>query len=617
MIRRLFNFAPVTAAITAWLVTAVGVGIASADPTNPVGLAGIMPTLPVPGGSAPTLFEGVPLLNWAIDFDLGFADPIGNLMNGIVNVVWSLAVVLAYAAVALAQWVVGLTHIPGLNELMTNALGSTNQTLMNWLAPTALAIGALVAYLQRRSGDGLNQLLVVAIAAMLGFSLAWSPQLWVNGTQGARDLGTTAVIGTAGFASPKQNQPFDWPASDYAGATIQQSALRKASDASWRGLVAYPWCLIEFGSLEACQRYGGDVVKLGAATEDRSQQIKKTVYPQEGGDNAPTSKWVKGQEWGARLVIAVVSLVVVLIFCGLLLVLGFAAAGAIIETALHLIIGAPFTLSWCIPGWPRQVGMRWLESLIGAIVQSVAALGIFAAVLSILTTIYSNLDALGGVVVAWVLAIATLGVGITFRHRIASWFGALAGGHGGAALIGAMVIRTLTRGVIGAGRSAGRLGARGARGALGRGSSGRGGANGRTRRPLPGGPGGPGARGNSGPGGRGARGNSGPGGRGTPGAGGNTGTRGGTGTPGRGNPGTPGTPGPSGTGRRGPAGSSGSPGPRPAGTGRPSRRAGNASSTPARRAASRPSSSSSTGRPPAPKPSTRSSRRPPRPKGGR
>ncbi len=445
--RRATRFPWVTMALVTWAMMAIGTGVAHAD-TGVVGFGDLLPRLSVPAGSSPSLFESTNGLVWTLDWDpgMGFDQVIVTTMNAIVNVVWAVVVILAYSALYLGQWILSMVNLPGVNDWLSTGLGTSASGIMSWLAPTAIVIGALIAFIQHRGGEGLDQVLWVMVSAMLGMSLALSPAVWINGTQNLRTIGTDAVLTLASpAAGPDQQKPFAWPATDYAAATTRDSMIRKSNDAVFRGLVVYPWCIAEFGSLAACEKYGANMIKAGIDGNERKKVISE-VSRAEGGDDKPAARWLKGYNWPERLAMVIVTLLVVLIFCGVLLVLAFAAIGALVRTVFHLLLGAFFTLTWCIPGKPRQIGLRWLESLIGTVLQGIIAVGVFGVTLTLLTLIYSSLDALGGVLVVSALAIATVISALTFRSEVASWFGIVGGSRAGAAVLGAAAMRILTKG---------------------------------------------------------------------------------------------------------------------------------------------------------------------------
>lgn len=465
--RRRLRFHP-TATVTAavWLVVTVGIMSASADPITPTGLGGLVSVPDLTGGGSKSLFEATGIQAWRVDNQAGLSEFIKDSMAGLVRIVFYLTALLAYAAIGLMYWLLSLTTLDAITDPIADAVGAVSQTLLVWLMPSAVVIGLTLAYLRHKGHDALNAVSWVLLSAVFGISLAVSPQLWVDGVNNARTVGADAVAAlTTSAVSPDQNQPFAWPVTDYGAPPaadsgnpnidrnnaptneeLKNALLRKNADALWRSLVATPWCAIEFGSLEACQRYGADMVKLGSDVEARDKYIDDVIAKQEGASDAPTVLWVKGDQWAERLVLAIGALVLTVVFCGALLMLGFTALGALISTMLHLVVGAFFTLTWCIEGSPRRLGMAWLQSLIGTILQGIIALASFAALLVMVSAIFARATSWGWLA-ALGLAIAATVVARRFPAVVGSWFGTVGGGHVGAAVLGAMVVRSVSRAV--------------------------------------------------------------------------------------------------------------------------------------------------------------------------
>ncbi len=454
---RLHPVATITLAL--WLLATVGALIAHADepgPTTPTGLGDLMPLPDLSGGGSKSLFEESGFLAWSIDSAPGLTDFINAAFAGVVSHVWYLALALAYGAIALVYWLLNLTSMTMITDPLTKAIGAGSQALLAWLLPSAVVIGLLIAWIRHRGHDMVNAISWVLISAVLGISLAVSPNVWVEGVNNLRSVGSDAIlVSTSAAVNPDQKSPFEWPATTYGdpGAGNPQTPagaknvmLRRTADATWRGLVATPWCAIEFGSLEACKRYGAGIIKAGVDVQKRHDYIEKTIVPQEGGDDAPTVQWVKGERWPERLALAFVALVMIIIFCGTLLVLGFSALAAGISAMFHLLVGVFFALTWCIPGRPREIGMRWLESLIGTIIQGLVALATFAALLVLISVIFAQSPTWGWLPTAGVAIMAGL-TALKFRRQVESFFGVVGGGRAGAAVLGAAAMRLVSRGV--------------------------------------------------------------------------------------------------------------------------------------------------------------------------
>ena len=85
--------------------------------------------------------------------------------------------------------------------------------------------------------------------------------------------------------------------------------LRKSGDAAWRGFAATPWCIAEFGSIEACKRYGKGMLDIGADSDKRMDYINDQVAKAEGSGDAPTVKWAKGENAFGRVGVLAVAAV--------------------------------------------------------------------------------------------------------------------------------------------------------------------------------------------------------------------------------------------------------------------------------------------------------------------
>lgn len=461
-----------TFSLIVWMVTAAGLTVAHADQTTPIGFGSLIP-MPsdFPGGLS--LFEwtsqnGGPGV-FTVDDDLGRIDVGYSLMNGISVMIWQFAVLAVYTVIALAYWLLSFTGATVATDALASVIGASASEMMSWLAPSAVVIGLLISWVRHRSSDAITAITWTLLAAVFGMSLALFPRVWVDGTNNIRSIGSEVVMSSmASAVSPNDKSPFPWTSTTYGGGgggepqcdprtgkcTItedrrtpeqkQNTMLRKTSDAVWRGLVATPWCIVEFGSLEACELYGQEMIKKGPDREARKKYINDVIKKQEGGDDAPTVRWVKGYMWAERLGATVVSLVVVIIFSIALLVLGMASLRAVVDAIFHLIVGVPFALMWCIEGRPRRWGMNWLQSLVGTIIQGIVALLTFSATLVFLTVCWAMSATWG-----WFGAIGFSLVGAVaafrFRQVVASFFDITLGGHAGAMVAGAMAVRMLTR----------------------------------------------------------------------------------------------------------------------------------------------------------------------------
>lgn len=432
--------------------------------TKTTGFGELIPMPDLAGEGQKTLFESFNPDQWAIPYELTMPlDTHLVVMHFLVSLVWMLNILIAYGAIGISWWLFTVTDVPELYDSITGLVGGSSTTLLQWLFPTAVALGALVAYLDSKGGSALNQLLWVVMSSVLGLSFALAPNIWVDGVDNARTIGTDAVMtATADGISVNNDYPFEWPEMG-PSKNDRDELLRKSGDSVWRALVVTPWCLTSFGSTEACDRYGADMLKL-KTDDERSDYINDEIYDREeddeykSGKDSPTGQWVKGNQPQNRLPFAIIALVVTVIFTLLLIVLGFAAIAAVVSGLFLLAVGVYFMLCWMIPGRPRQWGTNWFEALVGTVLVSVIITLVFGSTLVLLTaTFAATADRGWGPTLGLALVIAVVGFG--FRRTLTNILsvGSSAGGRG-MGLAGYMALRTISKGLgaLGATKGGGR-----------------------------------------------------------------------------------------------------------------------------------------------------------------
>lgn len=420
----------------------------------------LIPLRDMSKGGPKTLFETYSFGSWYFDTDVDFNLLDANtylptIMNGIVNFLGYLWVLVVYLAVGISWWLFSSLNVPGLSDAVTTMLGGASGVVLQWLFPTAIAVGGVVAYVEGRrvKGSYYAQIAWMLAAGILAVGLTASPGTFVKGVDTVRDTGSNMILATSNNAiSTNDTTPFTWKKVDFSVNTPSDAMLRKSADSIWRGVVATPWCLVEFGSVQACQKYGKAILAAGADTAARKDIIQNTIYPTEGNGNpdagkkSPTGQWVAGQDWPQRLGMTVLALVVAIVFCALLLVLGFSALAGVVLTYLLLFAGVFFAALWIIPGKPRQWGVAWGETLIGAVLITLVALLTFGATLAILSAILAA-TASSGWMISMGLSLTLMFVAFGFRRQIADVVGARSTGAGRAFLVGSFVTRGAGRGV--------------------------------------------------------------------------------------------------------------------------------------------------------------------------
>ena len=389
-------------------------------PTNPTGFGDLLPTPDLTHGDGKTLFESYSPMLYTLDFDTGITDGFNMIFNGYAALVMMYVTAIMRAAISVGWWLFSFTDVSSLTSATSATVGATGTQLAGWLLPSALAFGAVAAYTQRKtSGSALGQMLWVFVAGLLSVSFALAPATWIRGVDGARQLGAGAVMTASSDAmGPTMQTPVPWPEPGFTG-TPKDTLLRKSADASWRGFVVTPWCIAEFGSIAACERYGKGLLEVGTDTDARAKYIDDVVAPAEGGGDAPTVKWLKGDNPFGRVGVVMIAGIAATLFAFLNIALAFTALMAFIGCLLLLVVGVFFACLWIIPGRPRQWGLNWFEALIGLVLQSFLAMLIFGTALTLLTAVFTLTGSLGWLPVTG-LAICVLIVGVRVRRLLDS-----------------------------------------------------------------------------------------------------------------------------------------------------------------------------------------------------
>jgi hypothetical protein len=389
-------------------------------PTNPTGFADLLPTPDLTHGDTRTLFEQYSPMNYGLDFDTGLTDTFNMIFNGYAYIVMMYILAITRAAISVGWWLFSFTEVKPLTDATSATIGATGTQLVGWLLPSALAFGAVAAYAQRRAtGSALGQLVWVLVAGVLSISFAIAPATWLRGVDGARQIGASAVMTASSDAlGPTIQSPIPWPEPGFTG-TPRDTLLRKSADASWRGFAVTPWCIAEFGSISACERYGKGMLDVGVSADARKDYVNKVIVPAEGGDDAPTVKWVKGDNPFGRTAVVMLAAIAATLFGFLNIGLAFTALMAFIGALLLLVVGVFFACLWIIPGRPRQWGLNWFEALVGLVLQSFLAMLVFGTALTLVTAVFTLTGPLGWLPVTG-LAIVVLIVGFRLRRLLDS-----------------------------------------------------------------------------------------------------------------------------------------------------------------------------------------------------
>ncbi|MEV7512670.1 hypothetical protein AB0O57_32400 [Streptomyces sp. NPDC091201] len=439
---------PVMAMLTTLAVTT---GAAHAETIDPEGVGGLLPAPTAPTGGG-TMYETYPhLLTWRLDKDYGQFDFLDPALHVIADVLLVVLVTIGSAVSTLAGWTFGMTDLPEVQGPLTQAISGSAGAVMAGLFPSALAVGGLVAFLraQRGDGNGFTDLSWVLVSAVAAATLLTAPQVWVDGVNSGRMLGTEvamsatdAGIGSAGGGIEKS--PFALGHTTTYPGDASDRVVRRASDTVWRVYVATPWCLAEFGSMELCQKHGRQVLDLGTDLEKRKEYLREHLDDEDVG--AESQSYRQGHRPLERAGVLVVAVPVALLFGLLLIVLLFGSIAALMASLFLLVVGPLFAALWVIPGRPRQWGVRWADALVGVVMQSAITTLTAGSVM-----IIQMVTALAMPTYEWLgcsaLSIAAAIAAFRYRNILTGIVGGAgpAGGGGAGALLGALATRSLSR----------------------------------------------------------------------------------------------------------------------------------------------------------------------------
>ncbi|MFK0296626.1 hypothetical protein ACIQU6_40000 [Streptomyces sp. NPDC090442] len=442
---------PLLFAFTTLMVLA---GPAHAADIDPIGIGDLMPSpdSKVPKGEG-TLYETYsnPSL-WELDSDFGTWDVLDPMGEMIADVCMALIAVIGTACNVIVQWIFQLVSIPDLENAITQGIGGAAKGLTETLLPSALAVGGFVAFVQHRKGGGgggLSQISWVFISGIVSVSLLTSPQTWVGGIDSARQVGSSITLNATshGLGDGSGDFPFKLDHKPKFTGNGRDDSLRKSSDAVWRAYVATPWCVAEFGSFEACKKYGKDLLDQGSSKDKRKEWLKGNVKDETVGEDS--AKWRQGHNPIGRIMVTVPALISVTLFAALVLILAFTSLASLLGALMLLLTGVIFACLWVIPGRPREWGLAWFDQLLARTLESLIATLVLGAVLSLQAATTRMFGEYGWLPTSG-LSIAAAIVGMNFRAVIAQIFGVRGTTTG---MLGGLALARLTSRV---GRGAGR-----------------------------------------------------------------------------------------------------------------------------------------------------------------
>lgn len=462
-----------------------GVAVAAED-QGPIDLPGMGSLFPIPEpaeGTGQTLREAYPDTAWYLTSEMenvGGSDFGDLMMLQMANLLMWLIRIITYCIIGMSYWVFGSSSLPGANTGTAEMMSSLSQIVLTQMLPVTLLLALFAAYAQVRRLDWSTAIWGI-MSAVFAVAMLTGPLQVINGVDQVRQAGMGVVASVStGAGEQSMTDPLPSPNPPvYNADDPKGTMLRSVEDTVWRQLVATPWCMAQFGGVEACERYGPTMLNM-ASDADRQDYIQKEIYESlsadgnaDEGKNSATGQWIKGEDSAGRIGMLTFNLVFVLIFGILLLGTGLTALVGLGMSYMLLGIGPFFAALWVIEGRPRQWGMGWFNLLVAAVASTVLSSLLFMVALNIVGAVIRT--ASGGWATASVSALIILFSAFAVKNQVLGLFGAqsvslmkmAAYGYAGQRIIGggARTLGSLARG----GFKAGGMAARGA-GALGRGA---------------------------------------------------------------------------------------------------------------------------------------------------
>lgn len=421
--------------LTTYVLFAPAAAADDKDQYRPGGIGDMMPSPIKPDGQG-TMFETYSAPTYSLDVQLAddylsgdFGDKMANNLVG--GLMW-LLIAVGRAAVVITQWTFKVVSIPEIEDAIARAIEGAAQPMVTTLMPSALAVGAFIAWAKRGESSVVSQLAWVCASAAIATTLLVSPSTWVKGVDEGRQFGASISMSTLGSSlsgSTESAMPFQTPEPAW-GKSEADNTLRKASDSVWRTYVATPWCVADLGSVAACKKWGKQLADNYGDMKKREEFLKKTLNTDTVGEEAV--KWRQGHNPAGRIGILLTSLICVAIFAAMMITLAFATLASLLGALMLLVCGVGFAALWCIPGRPRQWGVAWFEALFGMVMMSFTSTMLMGSVLIMSTVTLSLMPTYGWLMVcALNIAVALVAVSLKSRlEGIVSASGVQMGGRG-------------------------------------------------------------------------------------------------------------------------------------------------------------------------------------------
>lgn len=361
--------------------------------------------------------------HYSFHSEANWNDPVLSILSVMGHGLMYMLVVFGATIASVTGWLFSMTSIDGMATAVGNVMGASAEGTLGWLFPSMLVLGGVVAYTTRnRGGEGpVGNLLWLVVAGVALILTTTQATTLVTSVENVRTLGADTVATMAQGATVNGETPivYESPADEELEGSPADIAARKNIDAMWRTLIVTPWCLAEFGSIEACEQYGTDI--LTSRGEDRKTATEDAKAAQDGSS---TETWLTGMDTGyavARVVILLIALIVAAVFTLFILFAALTATFALVMTYLLLIVGPIFLAMGCVPGAPRRWVMNWAKQVVSQLLMSLIAFMLFSAALSLIAILFAATASMGWMLSA-LLTLTALVAAVVLRGRLEAIF---------------------------------------------------------------------------------------------------------------------------------------------------------------------------------------------------
>lgn len=438
----------IAALLCALMLICAGAGIAfgaESDDFTPDAVDNMFHEPELDEGLSPTLYEAYSDDAW--DFDnqtsFGFDSIVSAIPSALASLLFGLTRFIVRAAITINAQSQNLGAYDSITGSITSNIGALGGELGAWMLPSMLAIGAASVFVTaKRGGNFLSQFLILILAGTAASTMIINPQLWVDSVQGAQTFGRDLSANISTTTTTQSALPFAGPTPTFS-EDATQTATRQTSDAIWRAYVATPWCIGEFGNMQACEQFGHDIISAGSQQErnDQLNTIKNTV-----GSDSQAWKHISGADAASRLTVSFGAFLAGIAFCVTSIILSLTSVAYVLLTLFFLFLAPLFVQFWIVPGTIRSGGTRWFTMLVSFVIMGTLTRLVQTSALSISAQAVALSPTIGWFTSTLLSILATLAALIVLK-LLRSIFGIQASGtasglFAGEALMGALRSRT-------------------------------------------------------------------------------------------------------------------------------------------------------------------------------